>query len=198
LEFRGERRFLSNFWMDGPLRVSLRDVLPDAPLGFKAIQTHVVEVHDGALTGPSVEHVFQAAKVGAEHMCDQVDRMLAILAAPQPGDAKRMGGAVRPLVRGWDAVYKYRVMLACLRAKFAPGTELADLLAATGYRMLVEGNDWGDRTWGAIWMRPRAAADGRLAVWGRDAERDNVLAGENWLGRLLMLVRAELDCGVRG
>jgi predicted NAD-dependent protein-ADP-ribosyltransferase YbiA (DUF1768 family) len=181
LEFRGERRFLSNFWMDGPLRVSLRDVLPDAPLGFKAIQTHVVEVHDGALTGPSVEHVFQAAKVGAEHMCDQVDRMLAILAAPQPGDAKRMGGAVRPL-----------------RAKFAPGTELADLLAATGYRMLVEGNDWGDRTWGAIWMRPRAAADGRLAVWGRDAERDNVLAGENWLGRLLMLVRAELDCGVRG
>jgi predicted NAD-dependent protein-ADP-ribosyltransferase YbiA (DUF1768 family) len=25
-----------------------------------------------------------------------------------------------------------------------------------------------------------------------------VLAGENWLGRLLMLVRAELDCGVRG
>jgi predicted NAD-dependent protein-ADP-ribosyltransferase YbiA (DUF1768 family) len=101
-----------------------------------------------------------------------------------------------PLIAGWDDGLKQQVMLACLRAKFAPGSQLAEELRRTGYRMLVEGNTWGDRTWGAIWMSPQGAAAGAYGIWARDGGQ--VLAGENWLGRLLMLVRAELDCGVRG
>jgi len=59
-----------------------------------------------------------------------------------------------------------------VRAKFS-GPLLAERLLATGTNELVEGNSWGDRTWGAVW-------DG----YRRD--------GRNELGRILMQIRAAL------
>jgi predicted NAD-dependent protein-ADP-ribosyltransferase YbiA (DUF1768 family) len=206
LEFRGPTRFLSNFWMEEPLEVNLCELLNLPPNGrATAVPVDYASatsgVFGGRLRGGSVEHIYQAAKVGpvdpvAMRAPERVERMAQLLAIEQPGDVKRAGRRVRPLIAGWDDGLKQRVMLACLRAKFAPGSQLAEELRRTGYRMLVEGNTWGDRTWGAIWMSPQGAAAGAYGIWARDGGQ--VLAGENWLGRLLMLVRAELDCGVRG
>ena len=59
-------------------------------------------------------------------------------------------------------------MLQGLRLKFAI-PELAEKLLATGEAELIEGNSWGDTTWGVY----------------KDI-------GENRLGKLLMQVRQEL------
>jgi ribA/ribD-fused uncharacterized protein len=141
--FGGEYAFLSNFYQ--------------SPIEMPS--WHPVR---GAVA-PTVEHAFQSLKT------QDIDESLAILRAPSPGAAKRMGRSVARLRPGWDGG-RVVLMVALLRLKFAPGSELAALLAQTDHAHLVEGNTWGDRFWG---------------VCGG--------AGENWLGRSLMLVRAELD-----
>lgn len=113
-------------------------------------------------TWRTTEHAFQAAK--AESFLDRA----AIRAAGSPGAAKKLGKTVK-LRPDWEQV-KVGIMLDLLRLKFAPGTEMATKLLATGARPLVEGNDWGDRFWGVC--------EGR---------------GENKLGQLLMQVRHELS-----
>ena len=55
-----------------------------------------------------------------------------------------MGGA-----ECWDE-RKDAVMEACVRSKFSLDPVLASLLVATGDRMLVEGNTWGDKCWGMV------------------------------------------------
>lgn len=117
---------------------------------------------DGPTTVATVEHAYQALKT-----TDRVQRRTIAL-APKPGEAKRRGRrcAIRP---GWDDL-KLGVMRALLEQKFAPGSEFAKALIATGDRELIEGNYWGDRYWGVC-----------------DGE------GENHLGRLLMEIRAALS-----
>lgn len=90
-----------------------------------------------------------------------------ILAAAAPGEAKRLGRSVE-LRPGWDD-QRLVVMRTLLRTKFFGYPDMGDRLLATYDAVLIEGNTWGDRFWGQV--------DGR---------------GENWLGRLLMQVRAEL------
>ena len=91
----------------------------------------------------------------------------AIRLASSPGKAKAMGRRCK-LRPDWELV-KVDVMLRGVRSKFGQHPDLADKLIATGDAMLVEGNTWGDRVWGCV-----------------DGE------GENLLGLILMLVRAEL------
>jgi len=87
--------------------------------------------------------------------------------ARTPGGAKALGKRVT-LRRGWDAE-RVSVMEAVLRAKFAdPG--LRARLLATGAAELVEGNSWNDTFWGVCRGR-----------------------GQNWLGKLLMKLRAEVE-----
>lgn len=86
--------------------------------------------------------------------------------APTPQEAKRRGKLVRCRA-DWDTI-RVEIMLAVLRAKFAPGTRLAARLEATGQIPLEEGNTWGDTFWGVCRGR-----------------------GLNWLGRLLTRVRAD-------
>jgi ribA/ribD-fused uncharacterized protein len=183
LTFSGEYRFLSNFW-PSPITVPERAFMM---------------LPEGLMPARTVEHAFQALKAR-----DRAD-LLWVLQAETPGSAKKRGSRkgeddVRINLRpDWEDV-KVAVMLACLREKFAPGSELAERLLGTGYRMLVEGNTWGDQKWGAIWVGLPAAKEAGLSIWARDADPQTrplvkALTGENWLGRLLMLVRAELDCG---
>lgn len=154
LEFKGEHRFLSNFWME--------PVAPHGPWWMPEVEAGFA----------SVEHAFQAAKVEPATP-GAVEHYRRIAEAGQPGEAKRLGGGKAfaerevTLRSGWDTI-KVPVMLACLRAKFAPGSQLAGQLASTTPRVLVEGNTWGDRFWGV---------DG---------------TGSNLLGKCLMLVRQEL------
>ncbi len=84
-----------------------------------------------------------------------------------PGAAKRWGRRVI-LREGWDGI-RNEIMLGLLREKFAEDPWRAQLLA-TRPEDLVEGNTWGDTYWG---------------VCGG--------VGENWLGRLLMEVREEIE-----
>lgn len=89
-----------------------------------------------------------------------------IATAATPGLAKRLGR--RCAVRAdWDTV-KIDVMREILRQKFTSPALRAKLLA-TDDAELIEGNTWGDRFWGVC--------DGR---------------GQNWLGQLLMQLRAQL------
>ena len=110
---------------------------------------------------PTVEHAYQAAKT-----CDMNQRR-RIAALPSPGEAKREGRKL-DIRKDWDDV-KLDIMENCLRAKFAPGRQITDLLISTGDARLVEGNHWGDRYWGVC--------NG---------------TGQNHLGRLLMRIRQEL------
>lgn len=112
---------------------------------------------------PTVEHAYQAAKT-----TDVGDR-LWVRAAERPGDAKRRGRRVI-LRSDWDAV-KIEVMRDLLRQKFAVPERRAALME-TGDEPLVEGNTWHDEFWG-VCSCPQHGQ------------------GQNWLGRLLMEIRAE-------
>lgn len=102
----------------------------------------------------------------AQKQEDPEYRML-MAARPTARLAKRMGGqaTARP---GWEEM-KNDVMLQVVRAKFSQNHDLAALLLGTGDMELVEGNDWGDRHFGVCQG-----------------------AGHNFLGKILMQVRAEL------
>ena len=149
--FRGKYSFLSNFY----------------PVPEGAIITYE------GLSAPTVEHAYQAEKCA-----DSMDHR-RVLAAPTPGAAKKLGNRYK-MTDGWESI-KLTVMLGLLRRKFAPNTELATQLLATGEEELIEVNTWGDRFWGAQWV-PNTEQEG--PYWA--------LLGDNWLGRLLMEVRDEL------
>jgi ribA/ribD-fused uncharacterized protein len=99
----------------------------------------------------------------------------AILAAPTPAEAKRLGRRVT-LRPGWDKVIRYKVMRAIVAAKFTLDSPAGRVLLDTGDALLIEGNTWHDQHWG----------DCRC---GRNSCRE---PGENWLGRMLMKRRIEL------
>jgi N-glycosidase YbiA len=90
-----------------------------------------------------------------------------IAALPTPAAAKKAGEALtyRP---DWPQI-KYQVMLTCVRYKFTHNPDLKSKLLATGDAYLEEGNTWHDQIWGVY--------EGK---------------GTNWLGIILMQVRAEL------
>jgi ribA/ribD-fused uncharacterized protein len=113
---------------------------------------------------PTNEHYYQAEKT-----LDPATRQW-IAESPDPTIAKRRGNTKSlPLREDWDS-YKIKAMMTGLRAKFLPGTPLADRLLATGNDYLIEFAPWGD------------------TFWGVDRDRK----GLNWLGRLLMRRRDEL------
>lgn len=92
---------------------------------------------------------------------------MKIAAAETPGRAKRMGRMVQ--LRGdWEQV-KFNIMLDIVLAKFHQHKDLSEALLDTGDATLIEGNTWHDTTWGVC--------NG---------------VGTNWLGKILMMVRAQL------
>lgn len=109
---------------------------------------------------PTTEHAFQASKSRA------IPTRQAIAKEPTAAKAKKAGKsiALRP---DWELV-KFRVMEDILRLKFAQ-SEFRDKLLETGDAELIEGNQWGDTTWGIC--------NG---------------VGKNMLGKLLMKIRSEL------
>jgi ribA/ribD-fused uncharacterized protein len=129
------------------------------------------------LVVPTAEHVFQMAKTFKKEA-------EWIAAAPGASEAKERGQAVEVHPR-WETS-KRRVMLNVLLWKFAQNDDLAQKLRDTGTRPLVEGNTRGDTYWGAV----AHTSDEGLPLW---VVRPGVsLAGHNWLGRCLMMVREVL------
>ncbi len=91
-----------------------------------------------------------------------------VQAAFTAGKAKRLG-LTMALRKDWEQV-KYNVMYGIVKAKFSQVWGMRERLLATGDAELIEGNDWGDVIWGVC--------DG---------------VGTNWLGKILMQVRSELQ-----
>ena len=86
--------------------------------------------------------------------------------AESPADAKRSGRrlSIRP---DWEQI-KLKVMEDLVRQKFSK-EPLRTQLLETGDAELIEGNEWGDTFWGVCKGR-----------------------GENWLGKILMMIRDEV------
>lgn len=130
--------------------------------------------------GKTNEHSFQAAKF------DDPAAKAVIMAAETPGRAKRLGGPhgaeeLAQLVghpvkmrEDWDSGYSIEVMRELLAEKFSH-PELQAILLASGDAELVEGNHWHDNRWGVCTC---ASCGGK---------------GTNWLGKLLMELRAKLQ-----
>jgi ribA/ribD-fused uncharacterized protein len=135
----------------------------------------------------TVEHEFQSAKT---HSFRQA---LAIRRAATPGQAKRLGRRC-DLVYNWDEI-KDDVMMSCLEKKFEI-PELRAVLLATGDALLIEGNTWGDRYWGATRPSPseiRGVLSSGKIDYTWETEDGSVLFGYNKLGILLMGIREELQ-----
>jgi ribA/ribD-fused uncharacterized protein len=127
---------------------------------------------------PSAEHAFQAAK-----SLDPTIRA-KIAKNPSPSIAKRMG---RNLIlrSDWKDI-KDHVMEEVVAEKFGKSV-LKKKLLATGNALLIEGNYWSDRYWGACETPNGAKA---LPIW----EGNNHLwYGRNKLGKILMELRDKLN-----
>lgn len=111
---------------------------------------------------PSVEHAYQAAKT-----TNLLEREF-IRGLETPGKAKRLGKKVT-LRKDWEFI-KLATMLDLCRLKFYQ-SPYSDLLESTGNDYLQEGNTWGDEFWGVNLKSGK---------------------GENYLGRIIMLIRDEL------
>ena len=124
--------------------------------------------------GTDVEREFQAEKTWNFH-----DR-LKIMNAVSPGAAKRLGRTVK-LRSDWDSTQSngmtvaYNVMHSLVFRKFWEHGELAGHLLDTEDAHIIEGNHWHDNRWGNC-----------------TCERCADIVGENWLGIILMDVRAVL------
>lgn len=114
----------------------------------------------GGVWVDTVEHAFQASKT-----LDRRESM-RIATAGSPGIAKQLGRTCT-LRADWDTV-KLQVMRELLAEKFKDGP-LRQLLMQTGTTPLIEGNNWGDTTWG----------------------QDPLGVGTNYLGKLLMEIRGD-------
>jgi ribA/ribD-fused uncharacterized protein len=122
----------------------------------------------------TVEHAYQASKTLNKRWRTK------IIECPTPGAAKRMGNKIDKVVY-WDDV-KRIVMLELLRQKFSRA-KFRHKLLATGGSELVEGNNWHDTFWG-------------VCMCGAcEIETTGDWRGENWLGRLLERVRADVRRG---
>lgn len=149
------------------------DPLPPLPIvEFKGEHRFLSNFHpspllwrEDGIVYPTVEHAFQAMK--SEAVGDRME----IAAAPTPKEAKHRGRAAH-LRADWEQV-KRVYMLHLVLEKFLQNPELAERLAATRSRVLIEGNTWGDDYWGMVW-------------------REGDWAGHNYLGKILMSVRMVL------
>lgn len=121
----------------------------------------------------SVEHYYQAQKFEGVHDSIAQECIKRIRSAESPEEAARMGRSLerqRPdLVRhNWGSV-KVDIMYRALKSKFSTYSHLSSLLVSTAGSVLVEASPH-DLFWGG----------------GREGE------GMNYLGRLLMRIRAEI------
>ena len=124
-------------------------------------------VEYGGLAFGSSEAAFQAQKCITEEEKAQFMEF-------GPGKSKGIGRGIK-LRPDWESV-KVGIMEEIVRAKFTQHRELAEKLLATGDKVLVEGNHWGDTCWGV---------DTRTGQ------------GEDYLGKILMEIREELKLSAR-
>lgn len=112
---------------------------------------------------PTSEHYFQAQKFAGHPDEDEVRLARSPMIAARMGRSRK-----RPLRPDWDVV-KLEVMREAVRAKFTQHPDLTAVLLGTGDALLVEHTTKDD-------------------YWGDGGDG----TGQNWLGRILKEVRAEV------
>lgn len=117
---------------------------------------------------PTSEHLYQSLKATNES-----DKEL-IRTAPTTTMAKKLGRQIMSRM-DWDYV-KIDAMRLTLYLKFYQHPNLLIKLIETGNKQLIELNWWNDKFWGVC---------------------DKTSKGENWLGRLLMELRAHAKLFLR-
>lgn len=127
------------------------------------------------------EHAYQAAK----YFNSNDEQFLKILNAPTPADAKFLGRTGTNIRADWESA-KYAVMKDVVWAKFSSHDDLAQLLLDTGDAYLQEGTFWNDEVWGVNLVQTNP--DGSHSI----IEDPFARPGRNWLGTILMEVRARL------
>lgn len=137
----------------------------EVPITFDDTKHNLREIYPqfkfDSLEYPSSEHLYQALKATNES-----DKEL-VRTAPTPYMAKKHGRQIFSRM-DWDSV-KVDAMRLTLYLKFYQHPDLILKLVETGRTPLVEINWWHDKFWGVC---------------------DKTNEGENWLGRLLMELRA--------
>lgn len=134
----------------------------DVPLAVPIIGT------DEVLYFKTVENFFQAMKSDDPAIWRQFENVT-------PAKAKKMGqspsrGGIITLRPNYSDAMAIMIMEHALRWKWQPGTSWHEKLMATGDDEIVEWNNWNDKRWGRT-------------IWKSE--------GTNWLGWLLMKLRAE-------
>lgn len=119
------------------------------------------------LTYHTSEAAFQAQK------CSTEDEKIKYTTVTNPVAAKHMGKKEPGFPSNWNEI-SYGIMKNILKAKFAV-PELKEKLKATGNAVLIEGNRHHDNRWGNC-----------------TCDRCKNREGQNWLGKILMELRAEL------
>ena len=112
---------------------------------------------------PSSEHAYVAAKTTDSELRKQ------IVSLETPAQVKRFGRTL-VLRDNWELI-KLSVMVDIVSTKFEQHPDLMAKLKASAPHELVEGNTWGDTTWGQC----------------------PVGNGKNWLGKILMSIRDNGD-----
>ena len=120
-----------------------------------------IVIEPGHVVYDTAEHLYQTCKTDDPHYQEW------IRVATKPGEAKRRGRRV-PIRSDWEKI-KLDVMRDVLRLKFDQHPGLKQKLLDTGDEPLLEINAWR-----------------RTQFWSIDTSG----VGENWLGKLLMELRA--------
>ena len=124
-------------------------------------------ISDGRTIMPTVEHYVQALKA------DKMSDYLRISSAVTAEDARQIGETITPRY-DWEKV-RIDIMTEALRQKFT-NPELRAALLATGTEYLENGNTSCDNCWGVCYC-----------------SKCNGKKGYNYLGRLLMKLRAHIN-----
>ena len=119
------------------------------------------------LTYHSSEAAFQAQKCATE------EEKIKYTTVTNPVAAKRMGKKEPGFPSNWNEI-SYGIMKEILEAKFS-NPELKEKLKATGDAILIEGNRHHDNRWGNCTCNKCQSKE-----------------GQNWLGKILMEIRATL------
>ena len=127
------------------------------------------------------EHAYQAAK----YFNSNNEQFLKILKASTPDEAKFLGRTGANIRADWESA-KYAVMKDVVWAKFSSDQDLGQLLLDTGDAYLQEGTFWDDEVWGVNLVGTNP--DGSQYIIADPFAR----LGRNWLGTILMEVRARL------
>ena len=121
------------------------------------------------LNYPTVEHGYVASK-SKEHF---FRKLIVALPANKAGLAKKRGRTIR-LRKDWKDVQIYIMHeLLCQKFKQEP---FRTKLTETGDAKLIEGNFWHDNHWGNC-----------------GCENCKDVDGQNWLGRLIMDIRTQVN-----